>query len=52
MAQLELNISSILSSKMSKRQKKEFIKTLAIGYGFLFGFAIIASMDEIIRRLT
>ena len=37
---------------MSKRQKKQFIKAIAIGYGFLFGFAVIASMDEIIRRLA
>jgi uncharacterized membrane protein YcjF (UPF0283 family) len=37
---------------MSKRQKKEFIKGIVIGLSFLFGFAIIASMDEIIRRLA
>ena len=36
---------------MSKKQKYEFIRNLAIGITILFGMAILASMDVIVERL-
>jgi hypothetical protein len=37
---------------MSTRQKNELIKGLLWLYGILFGFAFLASFDELVRRLS
>ena len=37
---------------MSKRERKVFLRGIATGLTILFSCAIIASMDEIIRRLA
>ena len=37
---------------MSTRQKNELIKGLLWFYGILFAFALLASFDELVRRLS
>ena len=58
MVQPQLNGSSNLSlkqKKMTKREKQKFWKDWEMAiklYAILLGFAVIASMDELIRRFT
>ncbi len=37
---------------MSTHQKNELIKGMLVFYGILFVFALLASFDEIVRRLS